>query len=58
MAERAKHSDRIRRWVDQHEAELDALCYGRLEFIFTEGAVPRVKFERAEQLQEPPVVTR
>lgn len=50
MAERSRHSDLIRRWLDQHEAEVDALAYGRIEFVFANGSPPRVEVKRAEQL--------
>ena len=50
MAERCSHADVIRRWLDAHAAEVDALVYGQVTFIFSNGNPPRVKIERAEQI--------
>lgn len=56
MAERRRNSEVILRWVEQHAAELDALIYGQVAFIFTNGMHPRVKVERQEQIDCAPRV--
>ena len=56
MTERRRNSEVILRWVESHAAELDALIYGEVAFVFTNGIHPRVQIKRSEQIDCAPSV--
>jgi hypothetical protein len=56
VVERRRNSEIIAAWLALHQVEVDALTYGKIEFVFTNGIHPRVTVQRSEQLDCTPSV--